>query len=100
VLASLELARTTRARVVGLIGKKTFEGAMLIEPCRAIHTIGVRFPLDVAYLDKSRTVIAMTRLAPNRIGLPRKGVRAVLEAEAGAFERWRLALGDELDVQA
>jgi uncharacterized membrane protein (UPF0127 family) len=30
---------------------------------------------------------------------PRRGCRAVIEAEAGAFERWRLQVGDRLEVK-
>jgi uncharacterized protein len=99
VLASLDLARSRRDRLIGLIGKRSYEGAMLLEPCRAVHTIGVRFPLDVAFLDSRRVVVAMTRMEPNRIGLPRRSARSILEAPAGAFERWGLALGDELEIK-
>jgi len=99
VLASVEIARTARARAFGLIGKKRFEGGLLLEPCRAVHSIGVRFPVDVAYLDASRTVIAMSRMARNRVGVPRRAARSVLEAESGAFERWGLNLGDELEIR-
>ena len=99
VLASLDLARSWKDRGIGLIGRRSFEGAMLIEPCRSVHTIGMRFPLDVAFLDERRAVIAMTRMAPMRIGLPRLAARSVLEARGGAFERWNLALGDTLEVK-
>ena len=99
VLASLELARTPRTRAVGLIGKRRFEGALLIEPCRAVHTVGLRFPIDVAYLDRSSVVIAMTQMSPQRVGLPRRSARSVIEAEAGAFERWKLSLGDTLEIK-
>ncbi|MGB9112545.1 MAG: DUF192 domain-containing protein [Acidimicrobiales bacterium] len=99
VLASLDLARSWRDRAIGLMGRRSYEGGMLIEPCRSVQTIGVRFPLDVAFLDEHRVVIAMTRMAPNRIGMPRRTARSVLEAKAGAFERWNLALGDTLEVK-
>jgi hypothetical protein len=99
VLASLEIARSPGRRAVGLIGRKRLEGGLLIEPCRAIHTIGVRFPIDVAYLDRSRVVIGISRQRPYRLGLPRRRARAVLEAEAGAFARWRLAVGDSLEIR-
>jgi uncharacterized membrane protein (UPF0127 family) len=99
VLASLDLANSWRDRAIGLIGRRSYDGGMLIEPCKAVHTIGVRFPVDVAFLDEHRVVIAMTRMAPYRVGMPRRGARSVLEAEAGAFERWNLALGDELEVK-
>jgi uncharacterized membrane protein (UPF0127 family) len=38
-------------------------------------------------------------LRPWRIGLPRRGGRAVIEAEAGAFERWGLRVGDTLELR-
>ncbi len=81
------------------MGKRSYEGAMLLEPCRAVHTIGVRFPIDVAFLDGRRVVVAMTRMEPNRVGMPRRSARSVVEAPAGAFERWKLALGDELEIK-
>jgi hypothetical protein len=99
VLASVELARSPGRRAVGLVGRKRLEGGLFIEPCRTIHTFGVRFPIDVAYLDRSGVVIGVNRLRPYRIGLPHRRARAVLEAEAGAFERWRLVVGDTLEIR-
>lgn len=99
VLASLDLVRSWQDRAIGLMGRRSYEGAMLIEPCRSVHTLGVRFPIDVAFLDANRVVIAMTRMAPYRIGMPRLAARSALEARAGAFERWNLALGDELEIK-
>lgn len=99
VLASLDVARSWQDRALGLIGRRSYEGAMLLEPCRVVHTIGVRFPVDVAFLDVHRIVIAMTRMQPNRIGMPRRAARSVVEAHAGAFERWNLALGDTLEIK-
>ncbi len=99
VLASIELAPSRARGATRLIGRKRLNGGLLIESRRAIHTFGVRFPIDVAYLDRSRVVIGIARLRPYRIGLPPRHARAVLEAEAGAFERWRLVVGDELEIK-
>jgi uncharacterized protein len=98
VLASLEVADGARARTRGLLGRDGFDGALLIKPAMSVHTLGMRFPLDVAYLDRELVVVAVTRMRPWRIGVPRLGARAVLEAEAGSFDRWTLAVGDELEV--
>jgi uncharacterized membrane protein (UPF0127 family) len=99
VLASIELAGGASERAKGLIGRDGFEGALLLKPAMSVHTLGMRFPLDIAYLDGAMKVVAVTHMRPWRIGRPRFGARAVLEAEAGSFERWKLALGDELEVQ-
>ncbi|HUZ20608.1 MAG TPA: DUF192 domain-containing protein [Acidimicrobiales bacterium] len=99
VLASLELAESPIARARGFLGHDPCDGALLIKTPLGAHTLGVRIPLDVAYLDADLVVVSTRRMAPNRIGLPRRGVHAVLEAEAGAFERWRLRPGDALSVE-
>jgi uncharacterized protein len=99
VLASVEVARGGRGRAKGLLGRDGLEGALLLKPAMSVHTIGMRFALDIAYLDGDLTVLAVTRMPPWRIGRPRFSARAVLEAEAGSFERWKLAVGDELELK-
>ena len=100
VLASLEVADDVRSRSRGLMGRETFDGAILLKPAMQVHTLGMRFPIDVAYLDRDLKVVAIvTGMRQRRLGRPRFGARAVVEAEAGAFERWGLRVGDELEVQ-
>ena len=98
VLASLERADTARARARGLLGRDGVEGALLLSPASAVHTIGMRFPIDVAYCDRDLTVLDVVTMPRWRIGRPRPAARAVIEAEAGAFERWQLRPGDRLEV--
>jgi uncharacterized protein len=98
VLASLEIADSRTARRKGLLGRDDFEGALLIDPARSVHTIGMRFPIDVAHLDCDGVVLRMTTMGRHRIGLPVLGARRVLEAEAGSFRRWELAPGQLLEV--
>lgn len=99
VLASLEVADTRRARSVGLLGREGFEGALLIPSCRHIHTLGMRFPIDVAYCDQALTVVRVVRMPRFRLGRPMLRPRAVIEAEAGMFERWSLRPGDRLEIK-
>jgi uncharacterized protein len=99
VLASLEIADGSRARRRGLIGRDGIEGAMLLQPARSIHTLRMRFPIDVAYCDRDLVVVRTTTVNPNRIGLPVPRARAVVEAEAGSFARWGLRPGDVLEVR-
>lgn len=100
VLASLEQANGRRARRRGLIGRSELSGALHIEPARAVHTIGVKFPIDVAFLDGDGVVIDMVTMKPYRLGRPRLASRSVIEAQAGAFGRWVLRTGDRLEVKA
>jgi uncharacterized membrane protein (UPF0127 family) len=72
---------------------------MLIRPARSVHTIGMKFPLDIALLDEDNTVIKTLRLRRFRISAPIWRARAVLEAEAGAFGSWGLKIGDVLEIR-
>jgi uncharacterized membrane protein (UPF0127 family) len=99
VLASLEVARDRRARVRGLLGRDAVEGALLLQPCRSVHTIGLRFPIDVAFCDRDLVVLRIVHLGRFRVSRPVLRSHVVVEAEAGAFARWDLQLGDQLEVK-
>ncbi|HVM08966.1 MAG TPA: DUF192 domain-containing protein [Acidimicrobiales bacterium] len=99
VLASVEVADTFAARLRGLLGRDGIDGALLITPAKSVHTFGMRFPIDVAFVDETMTVIATCTLPPHRLSRTRWRARCVVEAEAGAFERWGLQVGDSLEVK-
>lgn len=99
VLASLEVATTRGDRRRGLLGRDGLQGALLIERTRSVHTLGMRFAIDVAHIDGDGTVLRTRTMNRNRVGMPVWSARAVLEAEAGCFERWHLAVGDVLEVR-
>lgn len=99
VLASAEIAGTRSARRRGLLGRDNLEGALVIERCRSVHTLGMKFPIDVAYVDADGVVVKMMRMSRHRLGLPVPKSRLVIEAQAGAFSRWGLRVGDVVEVR-
>jgi uncharacterized membrane protein (UPF0127 family) len=99
VLATLEVAESLVDRARGLLGRDGIDGALLLRPARAVHTIGMRFPIDVALCDGDLVVITTMSLERYRVCLPRVRARAAVEAEAGAFERWNLRTGDQLEIK-
>jgi hypothetical protein len=99
VLASLEVPLRARGRARGLRGRDDFEGALVLRPCRQIHTFGMRFPIDVAFCDGAGLVLRVATLSPRRVSPPVWKAAFVVEARAGAFERWRLAPGDQLEIR-
>jgi uncharacterized membrane protein (UPF0127 family) len=99
VLAAAETADSRIARVRGLLGRTDLEGAFLIPACRHVHTIGMRFPIDVAFVDGDGVVLKTCELSPWRVSPLVWGSRLVIEAHAGAFERWGLAVGDRVEVR-
>ncbi len=99
VLASAEVAAAGRDRRRGLLGRDGFDGALVLEKVRWVHTIGMRFAIDVAYLDADGHVLKTVRMGRHRIGMPVPKARSVVEAEAGAFGRWGLHVGDAIEVR-
>ena len=95
---SVELALTRQQRKKGLLGRAGItEGeAMLISPCLAVHTVGLGFSIDVAFVDKNGVAVRLVhRLAPWRIA---GSVRAhsVIELAAGRLEACDVQVGDRL----
>ena len=99
VLASLEVADSARSRGKGLLGRDEFDGALLLDRCRSLHSFGMRFDLDIAYLDADRRVLRTATLRRHRIAWPHRGARSMIEAPAGSFREWNLVVGDELEVR-
>ncbi len=99
VLASLEVASTRGARRKGLLGRDDIDGALWLERSRWVHTLGMRFPIDVAYIDGDGLVLKVATMGRHRIGVPVLSARSVVEAQAGTFERWKLRCGDCLEVR-
>lgn len=99
VLASLEIADRLRPRLKGLIGRNELDGAILLRPANQVHTFLMKFPIDVAFCGRDMTVVRTTSMKPHRIGRPTLKSKCVIEAPAGAFERWRLRPGDKLEVR-
>lgn len=99
VLAAIEVADSFGARLRGLLGRDGIDGALLLQPAKSVHTIGMRFPLDVAFCTRDLAVVEVRSMRPYRVGLPRLKAHCVIEAQQGAFERWRLQPGDQLEVK-
>jgi uncharacterized protein len=99
VLAAAEIAGSSGARLKGLLGRDGIDGALVLQPASSVHTFGMRFPIDVAFCDRELVVLEVMCLRPNRMTRPRLRAHCVIEAESGAFERWRLRPGDQLELK-
>jgi uncharacterized membrane protein (UPF0127 family) len=100
VLAAAEIADGAHARRRGLLHRDSFAGAFVLRPCRHVHTVGMRFAIDVAFCDASGVVLRTSTLAPWRLSPVVRRAAFVIEAEAGAFDRWHLRRGDRLELRA
>jgi uncharacterized protein len=99
VLATVEVAENARARRRGLLGRDAIDGALLLRPCRHVHTFRMRFAIDVAFCDVNGVVLRTCSLAPGRLSPVVRRAAFVVEAGAGAFERWRLRSGDRIELR-
>jgi len=83
----------------GRAGLAPGEG-LLLRPCRAVHMLGMRFPLDVAFLDAGNRVVARyAGLAPGARTRWHGGALAALELPAGTLDETGTMEGDLVEYQ-
>ncbi len=101
VAASLREARSFWQRFVGLMGRKALpaSGALLIWKCPSVHTFFMRFPIDIAYLDRDLRVVGLRRSVPPWKIVPgAKGAAHTLELAAGALETSGTEVGHRVSI--
>lgn len=54
----LRIAATFFERVRGLLGTSPSPNALMIVPCKSIHTFGMSYPIHIAFFDSDGTIIA------------------------------------------
>jgi uncharacterized protein len=64
-----------------------------IQPCRQVHTLFMRYTIDVVHLDRGGRVIEVEQLSPWRLGVYRGEAASVLELAAGEAARLGLEVG-------
>ena len=92
-VAAVAVARTRTERRTGLLGSSGVDGALWLTRCGAVHTVGMTYPLEVAFLDRRGRCTAVRTMPPGRWSRPRLRYRSTLEAEVGSFAAWGLAAG-------
>jgi uncharacterized membrane protein (UPF0127 family) len=97
------VAKSLFARMKGLLGRRSLgpDTAMVIDPCASIHTLGMRFPIDVVFLDVNNTITAIaSHVKPGRIWVSGGWkARRVIESEAGLLPLASLHVGDTLTFE-
>lgn len=90
------------SRAIGLLATPALEDTcgLWIAPCHSVHTLGMRYPIDVVFLRRDgRVVRIVPRLKPWRAAACR-GAHATLELRAGLAEQIGLAPGRRLALEA
>lgn len=99
--AAAGAAETSRERRTGLLRHDQLEpgDGLWISPCEAVHTFGMKFPIDVVFLNRKRKVLKIKEnVAPGRIAVCLRA-HSVLELPAGTVAATHTAPGDILEFQ-
>ncbi|MEM5343421.1 DUF192 domain-containing protein [Paraburkholderia azotifigens] len=99
---ALEVADGSIERMRGLLGRSRLDAdrALWLEPCNAVHTFGMRFPIDVVFIDKGGRVLAVHRNVSRARVLVCWRARSVLEMRAHAAQAWCVDVRDSLEWRA
>lgn len=98
VVGTAEVADTMLTRARGLLFRRDLPEALVLRPCSSVHAAWMSRRLDVALLSDQGRVLHAQELRPWTASAIRRGVREVLEAPAGSFERWGLREGSRVEV--
>ncbi len=101
VAETVEVASTSLTRLLGLLGRSGLEagGGLWITPSSGVHTMGMRFPIDVVGLDKDlRVTKVWNNLVPYRVTSVSIKIHSVIELAAGQIRERQIQVGDLLHV--
>lgn len=91
------VANTFVTRLRGLMFKKNFEenSAIMIFPCKIIHTFFMRFSIDVIFLSKDNMVLnIIENMTPGKISSLVKDSQTIVELPTGKVKESKLKQGD------
>ena len=97
IAGEVRLCRSFGSRLKGLIGTADLadDAAYWLDPCNAVHTLAMRYPIDVYFLDRhDRIVFILQNLGPNRFSPLIWKARSVIELKSGIAREAHV--GDQL----
>jgi uncharacterized membrane protein (UPF0127 family) len=101
IASRVEWATTFRSRRRGVRGRGPLgpDEAVVLWPCRQVHTVGVGFPLDAVFCDGGLRVLHVQTLAPRRLSRFVPRARCCVELGAGRAAECGVAPGVTLQVR-
>lgn len=98
----VSITETTKERMRGLLGRDglAHDEALLLGHCWSIHTFGMRFAIDVLFLDSHQRIVAIHHEVPKRRMLLNLRATQTLEMSAGAARLHGLRVGAPLAFEA
>lgn len=103
IARQVQMACSFRSRCIGLLREKAMPDhvGLLLVPGGSVHTLGMRFTIDVVFLSKQMRVLGLAeRVPPWRLVIAPRGTARVLELAAGKIAATRLTTGTYLTVDS
>ena len=100
IASSAGLAVNFMTRLIGLLGTKKLDKgkALVIRPCSSIHTIGMKYAIDVVFLDKQNKIVKIINDMPAGKFSLCSGSSYVIELPAGTIEATGTVVGDKISL--
>jgi uncharacterized membrane protein (UPF0127 family) len=95
------IADSSKTRKTGLLKHERLElgEGLWITPCEGIHTVGMKFPIDVLFLDKNRKVVKIRPAMPRWRMAACLWAHSVLELPSGTAAATKTTPGDQLEFE-
>jgi uncharacterized protein len=95
------IADTSKARKTGLLKHDRLESGegLWITPCEGVHTVGMKFSIDVLFLNKKRKVVKIRAAMPRWRLAACLRAHSVLELPSGTAAATKTTPGDQLELE-
>ena len=94
-------ANTMFKRMKGLLGRERFNSgeALVITPCRSIHMLFMKFPLDIIFIDRANTAVGLCpNIRPFQFSPFFPRAHSAIEIPAGTIAASRTQMGDTIQI--
>jgi uncharacterized membrane protein (UPF0127 family) len=98
---NLTVADTFVSSLFGLIGRRCLEieAGLWIVPCQSVHTFWMRFPIDVVFIDRKKTVVhVVENMKPFRVSKHVSKANGVIELPVNVIRSTMTCVGDQIEI--
>jgi len=94
----VSFGNTFYSRFKGLRGRKNLQAgeALVLDPCRQVHTFGLHFTIDAVFRDRDEAIVHVQTLTPRRISRFVRNARTCIELPEGQASLCGLEIGVRL----
>ena len=102
VATKLHWATNVLTRYRGLRGREPLDDdeALILQPCRQVHTFGLRETIDVVFIDAEWNVLHVAQMPPRRVSRFVRQARSCVELAGGRAAGSGIEVGVRLTFEA